>query len=267
VLDWPLVRRRRGLFAELIPLGSEATDYNPLLVAPSPRSPDHIRAGLALLQRMPQAGLVSLPLVRADSAAASVLGAMARSQTGVIAGETLPAPYLDISSPALLAAHEAAMSKNLRRGIERRRRRLEEMGPLSFEVVTNATDFAGLLDWTLAAKAEWLHDRGLKTEFVHSPNYRAFWQDIQTVRGSGGQVDGMALRLDGQIIAAKIVVRTSGRLEGFLTTFERALGKFFRPARSCCRKPSGGARQMGWPTISASATRPASWTGPMSLRR
>jgi CelD/BcsL family acetyltransferase involved in cellulose biosynthesis len=36
----------------------------------------------------------------------------------------------------------------------------------------------------------------------------------------------MALRLDGQIIAAKIVVETHGRLEGFLTTFDPEYSRF-----------------------------------------
>ncbi len=223
VLVWPMARVWRELCAELIPLGSEATDYNPLLVAPTQRAGAYVRTALALLRREGRAGLVAMPLLRSDSPASPALSAMAPA---VLAAETLPAPFLDISSPARIAAYEQAMSKNLRRGTERRRRRLAELGTLRFEVITDPTQFAELLDWTIAAKAVWLREHHLQSEFLHAPHYRAFWLAALRAGGPGGQVCGIALRHDDRTIAAKVVVLTANRLEGFLTTFDADFARF-----------------------------------------
>lgn len=151
---------------------------------------------------------------------------MAQGPGQAIALESLQAPFLDCASPARLAACDAAMSKNFRRGLDRRRRRLDETGSLEFAVIDDPAGFAALLDWTIASKVEWLDRRGLKTPFLRSDHYRAFWLAVHASASGGGRVRGMALRLDGQIIAAKIVVQTPGRLEGFLTTFDPEFSRF-----------------------------------------
>jgi CelD/BcsL family acetyltransferase involved in cellulose biosynthesis len=222
VLVWPMARVWRGLCAELIPLGSEATDYNPLLVAPSPRAGAYVRAALAMIRQEARGGLVAVPLLRADHPAAGVI-AMAPK---VLARDVLPAPHIEIGGPAGIAAYEQAMSKNLRRGIERRRRRLEELGTVRFEVITDPSEFAALLDWTIAAKAKWLREHALQSPFLEDPHYREFWLDMQRAGGTDRQVCGIALKLDGKTIAAKVVALTPSRLEGFLTTFDAEFARF-----------------------------------------
>jgi CelD/BcsL family acetyltransferase involved in cellulose biosynthesis len=154
VLVWPavIVSYERFWTAEVAVAGGG--DYVDYLVEDSPQAGCY--AQLAWQNRSRRADLFVLSRIRVNSLLHQVIAAQLRKPY-----LCLPGRYVDWSDYRDWAAYYGTLSE--RRGIARRRRRLEEHGRISIQVARERDEIRALIEWMFRNKEVWLANRGAKS--------------------------------------------------------------------------------------------------------
>ena len=143
---WPL-QRDRMLGARVVRwLGEPWTQYGDVLVADDRFRLQHLATAWREIASWTDVDLVKLGRVRVDSALSALPGLSGRT---IVHREG--APFIDLSR------QRPTPSKGLRA----RRRKLEAMGPVRFDIVTGAAERQDSVAQAVAFKAAWLRSRGL----------------------------------------------------------------------------------------------------------
>jgi CelD/BcsL family acetyltransferase involved in cellulose biosynthesis len=132
-----------------------------------------------------------------------------------------------MSSPVVaLAGHSdwdswaKEKSGQFRWKLRKDRKRLAKLGTLSATVIAGGAEARALVAWTFAVKRQWVTDRGLRGyNWTRDGFGEAFFSEFFAREGQGDAL-GFALKLDGQIIAACLCLRSARRLEYFVTSFD-----------------------------------------------
>ena len=135
VLIWPLVRFRKLSWRTAEWIGGEHSYYNDVLVEDAPEAAEWLAAAWRHVTK--RVDFMWLCHMRDDAALVPCL----QRAAGVVS-HVEAAPYIAWSDWPDWEAYWRARSKNLRKDLGRRRRRLEEQGEIGFNVVTSP-DAAG----------------------------------------------------------------------------------------------------------------------------
>jgi CelD/BcsL family acetyltransferase involved in cellulose biosynthesis len=221
VLIWPFVIQRRGLWTMLRPLGTETTEYSNVLVDDSPQADDWVALAWQTLRTNGASDVIFLPFVRADSRLRRII-----SQDHPRSAWAEPMSSVSWDGYQDWQSYRQSRKKHFRKELKQDRRRLAECGHLSFEVLTRHEQFPPAISWLFSHKKEWLV-RTKKHAFWHDAAlYQRFLIRVAAERDEVGRVVLFVLKLNGRIISA-LVARTSRfSVEPFITTFDRAYGRF-----------------------------------------
>lgn len=119
----------------------------------------------------------------------------------------------------------AGASRNLRGDVRRRRRRLEEAGALTLDVVDGRHDLDKLLDEGFAVEGSgWKTDAG--TAINSSPVTESFYREVAEWAAASGYLRLCYLRLDGRCIAFQYNLVADGILYDLKGGFDPAYERF-----------------------------------------
>jgi CelD/BcsL family acetyltransferase involved in cellulose biosynthesis len=139
---------------------------------------------------------------------------------------TLPSPFTAWDNVASWDAYARSLSSNLRTGLARRRRRLAELGRISFELIDDPAEQAATIDWTLRRKIDWMSQKEKANNFLATQEYRNFLLTISEQSPVAGRLGIFALKCNERILAAKIVAVDESRCEGFITVYDPAFAAY-----------------------------------------
>jgi CelD/BcsL family acetyltransferase involved in cellulose biosynthesis len=120
---------------------------------------------------------------------------------------------------------EARLSKHFAAGLRRRRRRLEELGTVAFEVHDGRERLDALLSEGLAVEvASWKGDRG--SAVVSRPDTLAFYTAISRWAATSGWLRLAFLRVDGRAIAFDLAIEWAGRYYGIKHGYDATFARY-----------------------------------------
>ena len=207
VLVWPLVIERRFGLRILSGMGEPLSQYCDAIIDDAV-SVSEREAALDHVVKLP-VDLVWLRRVRDDAALAVAL----QRRLGVgTARQT--APMVDLAGIEDVAAFHRRYSSKLRASRNRRRRRLQEHGPLAFDHFGPSPEAVALVRTALRFKRDWARRRGILAPFLCDPRFEAFFV---AAAGAIGGVPGLrvsALQRGAETLGIEISVLSHGRLFG-----------------------------------------------------
>lgn len=168
---------------------------------------------LALAERFVAAATVRADLSFLDSGDPGLnacVRAAERATRATLVRTVLRSPYVQLEGTDW-ESYQAGLERKRRKDLERRRRRLGERGPLSFDVADGRTDFDDLLSEGLRLEGSgWKEDRG--TAIASQPTTRVFYEEIARWAAERGWLVLAFLRLGDRAIAFDLGLRANGRL-------------------------------------------------------
>lgn len=222
VLAWPMTLRRAGGLTLAEPLGADSTEYDTLLVEQRPGAEDLIQTAWHRARALLPADCLHVAFVEDGSARAKSL------ETGWFARrrDSLPAPLIALAHHPRFEDYWATRAKDIRRGLDRRARRLAEIGDVRAWMLDEPAEMIRAIDTTLRSKAEWMAAKGLANHFIA----RADFRDFLVAMGLAGETPCGALRVmvltcGEAVIAWKIGSIDGTRFEGFIATYDPAWEK------------------------------------------
>lgn len=181
-----------------------------------------IEMAWAVLRRTARADIVALPLVREGSELHRLLAI----QTIPAFVDRDPASHVSRALHPSWDQYRLSLPNDMRKGITRRRRRLQEKGTLAFEPSEIESRRVAVIDWILTQRRTWLAETKRHNPWLLTPEYRNFLVATATdTDGSSGLVVSV-LRLGDRIIAADIFRRDASRVEDFLTAYDPEFSAF-----------------------------------------
>jgi len=184
------------------------------------------RALLHELDRAPgPALLLHLP-------ALPISGALNKALEAVLFAYSRPSAIVERTDRAMLASSLSpadyltqAMSTKKRKELRRQRKRLCELGDLTFERAEGSQDLQPWIEQFLALEAAgWKGDAG--SALKESAATRAFFNDTLSGSGKVGKLERLALRLDGKPIAMLANFLTPPGAYSFKTAFAEDYARF-----------------------------------------
>lgn len=117
-------------------------------------------------------------------------------------------------------------SSNFRANLKQKRKRLEKLGALSFELPENIQSSVETIDWVIAEKQKWLVRQQKTSQWLDKEHPRAFLIAASTLRSELGRLALFRLTLDGRPIAAFLATIDRTRTEMMVTSFDPEYGRF-----------------------------------------
>lgn len=124
------------------------------------------------------------------------------------------------------AALEAAMNIKQRNELRRRRKKLEELWPLTFEALApDERDFLQPLEAFLKVEgAGWKRQGG--TALLQRPEDQGFFRNYARRAALRGQLRLFFLRLDGRVVAGQLHIQAGGRLWALKIGYDEAYAQY-----------------------------------------
>jgi CelD/BcsL family acetyltransferase involved in cellulose biosynthesis len=220
VLIWPLVIYRSSfpsLAAPLVCFG----EYPDPLVEEGPEAGLRIKAAWRTLRETCGCDLIRLRHVREGS---ELHRLMIGERAKIVSKVTNL--QVDWNRHDNWESYYRTLRKGDRREIERRRRRLDELGNVTFEVI-EGSQCEQVIDWALANKVEQLvrtNRRG--GNWLRTKAYRNLLVWAASRSGPCGRVVTLTLKLDGRLIATQWCRVDEARVEHLNTVYDPAYSKF-----------------------------------------
>lgn len=165
VAVWPL-RRQRVLGARLLhDLSDPFSQYSDVLIAPEVERASVLQAFLAHVRALGDDGIV-LRKVRGDS----VLGTLVRHGATKRTSEEA-APFVDLGPYATFEAFHKTVKPKTRKNIRNAVNRLERIGPVRHELLTDKRAIAAALMQSFKVRREWLDAQGLSSTAFSDPAF------------------------------------------------------------------------------------------------
>ncbi|HEX2160787.1 MAG TPA: GNAT family N-acetyltransferase [Thermoleophilaceae bacterium] len=151
---------------------------------------------------------VEMNLLCDSQAPLETLVAAARRQRRVVLSRAVTrSPIIDTTG--CVTEYEQTLSRNRRRALRRQRRRLEQLGELTFEVHDGSERLDELLaDLYRVEASGWKGDRG--TAIQSQPETKRFYTAVARWAAEGGWLRLACLRLEGRAIACDYVIEHGG---------------------------------------------------------
>ena len=176
-----------------------------------------------VIERLQQAGdridVIHLPKVRADAVVSPYLEDLA--------GEPLhrkDAPYLDLASFPNFDAYLASRSKTAMKGYRRKRRRLEELGRLDFQVHPAGAHAEVLARQAIDLKFEWMKVQGKVSRVFAEPAFLHALLHFIGSESSGAFVS--ELRLNDRPLALEIGFVANGHYYSYIGAMDLEYGRY-----------------------------------------
>lgn len=200
---WPLEWDRLLGARVLRWLGEPWTQYGDALVADGRSRLDYLASAWREIATWTDVDLMKLGRVRADAALTTLPGFAGRT---IIHREH--APFIALSGRPL-----PAPEKRLRA----RRRKLEAIGPVAFDIVTDPDERRASVKRAIALKEAWLTTRGLTSSGLFHANLNAH---MAALADSGTLVIGR-LRVGGKVAALELGLRANRTFRSLLGSHAR----------------------------------------------
>jgi len=221
VLCWPLVIERKLGLRCLEWMGLPVSQYGDVLLDDDPASGDWLEESWRYVRRELGADLISLASVRRDGAVAPVTQ---RYPDAVVRRRLALAR--DLSHLADCETFEQGLSSRGRANRRRQRRRLAEMGEITFTIHREGEEALAVTDRALALKRLWLRSRGLLSKAFMDRRFDVFFA---SVAGAGERATGCHvsdLSVGGRLAAAEVGFRCKGRHYGHVLAYDNAFVRF-----------------------------------------
>ena len=271
-LDEVVAIRRAGELSAIVPLARRGGALHSLSNWHSPSfgllaADDDARTALADALFARDARSVRLAFLPDDAAG---LGACLDAAVGrgypVILRTLERSPFLPIDGE--WAAYERSLDPRLRQDLRRRRRRLEEQGDVTVEVLDGAERLDVLLEEGFRVEAAgWKGER--RTAIASSPATRTFYTTVACWAAERGWLRLCFLRLDGRGIAFNYSLEHGSRHYLLKTGFDAAYEKY-APGKLLLREMLERAFALGlasYEFLGDDAPWKLEWTGTVRERR
>jgi CelD/BcsL family acetyltransferase involved in cellulose biosynthesis len=217
---WPF-RLSHLLFARYLhPLGCGHGDTAQPLLDPGI---DTVETARGLRQALnPLADVVDLPMLPSETNLAQILQ---KGGWGVSC-QTSDVTQVDLHGAPTWEAFMTRYSSNMRRAMRSDRRRLQTLGVLEFECVSDLDAQAEAIAWTFNQKRDWLVRHGLRERWYEGDMSIRFLMALSAYRDDRDGMEIFTLKLNGQIIASRICTREARSVAGLAMTFDPLFGRF-----------------------------------------
>jgi CelD/BcsL family acetyltransferase involved in cellulose biosynthesis len=216
----PLVRERRLGVRQLRPLGPGGTEFSIALVAAGENEDFLLDQVIERVRQTRAASLLRLPFTPALSGAGRLVARTARKK---LRGDVF-ASWVDWST---VANWDDFLAQRTGPGhlktYKRSRRKLQELGELSFAKVEDAEGKAAALEWLFERKVEWLDYKRLHKYHLALRDYREFVRDLS--QGDNG-LEVFCLKLNSDIVSAILLSVGNNIWEMLIMTYSRDYAKY-----------------------------------------
>jgi CelD/BcsL family acetyltransferase involved in cellulose biosynthesis len=223
---WPLAIYREGLLRVARPLSCGSNDeYGVPLVhsrTGSKALPELLRAALGV-----HADILEVRFIRMDSAFQQALERLAHSwlRPAVPARlRELPGYLITLKEFERWEDYSATLSRSLQAKMRAHLRQLAAHGRPEFGWCNTAEDAEAVLTWLFANKQRWAISRGFNTHYLMDERARDFFIALARRMDLSKTPLVAYLKLDGRPVAASVNLLGRDVLEGFITTYDEALG-------------------------------------------
>jgi CelD/BcsL family acetyltransferase involved in cellulose biosynthesis len=144
----------------------------------------------------------------------------------VVETNSFAAPLLQRSVFGCWETYWNQIPPTLRSNLNRRMRRLSELGEFRFEELTDNRRMRAAWAWILSHKRDWLARKGLDHAFIPTNGYSRFIEATLDISGPTGRRAVFALTLNGEFVAATLVNVDRRRVEGVVRAYDPAFAKF-----------------------------------------
>jgi CelD/BcsL family acetyltransferase involved in cellulose biosynthesis len=219
VMVWPLVFRRITGLGQLSWMGEPVSEYGDVLAEEAPGTRDLLRQAWNLVQSL-KVDVVYLRKIRDDAAILPLLAETNAISTGVSC-----APYLDLASADSFETYQQRYSAKTRSSHRRHLRRLNELGPVTFEQHTRGPVARDLVSRALIMKRGWLAQRGRLSRALQDRRFGRFLADVAQgcARPTGARIS--VVRCNGEPIGVEISFACKGHVFGHVIAHDLAFQK------------------------------------------
>lgn len=131
----------------------------------------------------------------------------------------LKSPFVDLSGG--MDRVRSGLSKEFARTLRRRRRRLEEMGPVTYVDHPSPGDVGAVLDTGLKLEADgWKGKEGVAV--LNQPTHERWYRSVAEVAQDQGWLRLSALYLDDRMLAFRYDLRYGGRRYGQISSYDES---------------------------------------------
>jgi hypothetical protein len=121
----------------------------------------------------------------------------------------------------------AGLGSRSRAGVRRHRRRLEALGDVRFETVTEESALAAALETFLEVEASgWKGARGTRTAVAFRNGQPDFFRELILARQGDDRCEISGVYVEGKCIAATVGMRTGGEFAAFKTGYDEEYSRF-----------------------------------------
>jgi len=217
VFIWPLARYKNRLLRMAEWIGGEHSHYQDALVEDRPEAGEWLAAAWKYLAKNHGVDMMWLNHMRDDAVLRPLIDRV--NGVGTYVEE---APYIEWSDWSDWASYYGDRSKNLRKDLRRRRRRLEEKGEVEFRLLTSREDVVPVLDWMYQHKIGWMERKGVRMQRggLDTDETQAFQKAFVADACDAGIVHLGTLTVDGTVIAADLTLLYEETLVDYMGAYD-----------------------------------------------
>ena len=173
IMVWPLIIVRSFGVRQLKWMGAPVSQYGDVLIDAAHNDGELLGHVWNYIIRHIRADVIALEKVRDDGPVADLL----KNRKAIVTG-CMEAPSLDLASAGDFETYERRYSGRTRKNRRRHRRRLAELGPLHFDVLTEGVEAQEMVGRAISCKRDWLKSKGLVSRAFADPRFDAFFTDV-----------------------------------------------------------------------------------------
>ncbi|KRB50037.1 hypothetical protein ASE04_15770 [Rhizobium sp. Root708] len=200
VLVFPMVRYRKGPLLMIRPLGPNAAETTDMLVDPDVDWQATVTQAWRTIEHASKADIIHMPFIKVGSTLDQLI-----QHSRNIERDADIAPFANLQDQTDWATYERIIGANSRQQLNRKRKRLSELGEFKFIEVDPVADpkyALELIDWMFTHKQVWADRVGKHGDWISSQGYRNFlyrWitdpRNIQGMRLYTIQIDKMPIAM------------------------------------------------------------------------
>lgn len=235
VMIWPLIASAKLGFKMICWMGSPVTQYSDVLVEAGPNRVAWLAAGWKFVQDELGAHLICLPKVREDAALMELLGTLDLQPSA-----QAEAPCADLTDADTYDEYASRFSTRDRKNRRRQRRRLEDHGAVSFEILTGGEQAGAVARHAVSMKRRWLKRKGLVSKAFAGNGIDTFFTNALT--SSERPIDGrlVVMKVAGEVAAIELGVVCKDRYASHISAYSLDLQFENSAAGSLAREASIG---------------------------
>lgn len=215
----PLIVHRPRYWRTASTCGPRSAECPDMLIAADGASPQTAVELMQSFLTLARPDYLELEFVRCSSHLGRALAAL--EGVRVVSTWETEVPYAELKGATDWASYYNSLGRRYQADTARCRRRLEEHGAVSFEVVRGEP--TALIDWMLDHKQRWCARTGKHGDWVFSPQYRDY---LNTLFASDQRYLVFALQLDGRPIAVKLMAINTDSASLLIIAYDESFRRF-----------------------------------------